>query len=187
MLEAIKKIFPQKSENALAEYYLSRLQTTKSVIEAEAIFNMNSLMSLYDGEEQKNEELKMKIEHIAIWCHKLENVKYFYEHFFNARSNEKYENPAKGFSSYFLTLPDGPRIELMQMDSVLILPVDVYTQFTGLAHIAFSVGSEKKVDLLSERFIADGYEVLDGPRWTGDGYYECVVLDPEGNRVEITV
>jgi hypothetical protein len=27
--------------------------------------------------------------------------------------------------------------------------------------------------------------VLDGPRRTGDGYYESVVLDHEGNRVEI--
>jgi lactoylglutathione lyase len=34
---------------------------------------------------------------------------------------------------------------------------------------------------------ADGYRVLDGPRTTGDGYYESVVLDPDGNRVEITL
>ena len=27
--------------------------------------------------------------------------------------------------------------------------------------------------------------MIDGPRRTGDGYYECVVRDPEGNRVEI--
>ena len=84
-------------------------------------------------------------------------------------------------------MPDGPRIELMQMDSVLISAADVYPQFTGLAHIAFSVGSEVKVDEMAATFIANGYEVLNGPRWTGDGYYECVVLDPEWNRVEIVV
>lgn len=55
----------------------------------------------------------MRIEHVAIWCQKLEEMKYFYEHFFNAKSNDKYENSTKGFCSYFLTLPDGPRIELM--------------------------------------------------------------------------
>lgn len=27
----------------------------------------------------------------------------------------------------------------------------------------------------------------DGPRRTGDGFYESAVLDPEGNRIEITV
>ena len=129
----------------------------------------------------------MRIEHVAIWCKDLEQMKRFYTHFFNAKSNDKYENKTKGFRSYFLTLPDGPRIELMQMDSVLISAADVYPQFTGLAHIAFSVGSELKVDQMAATFITNGYEVLDGPRWTGDGYYECVVLDPEWNRVEITL
>jgi lactoylglutathione lyase len=28
--------------------------------------------------------------------------------------------------------------------------------------------------------------VLDGPRRTGDGYNESVVLDADGNRIEIT-
>lgn len=129
----------------------------------------------------------MRIEHVAIWCEDLENMKQFYEHFFDAKSNNKYENSTKGFRSYFMTLSGGPRIELMQMDSVLISAVDVYPQITGLAHIAFSVGSELKVDEMASTFINNGYEVLDGPRWTGDGYYECVVLDPEWNRVEIVV
>ncbi|WP_392341021.1 VOC family protein [Moritella marina] len=129
----------------------------------------------------------MRIEHVAIWCKDLETMKCFYTHFFNAKSNAKYENTRKGFQSYFLTLPDGPRIELMQMDSVLISAADVFPQFTGLAHIAFAVGSEAKVDAMATEFIAQGYEVLDGPRRTGDGYYECVVLDPEWNRIEIVV
>ena len=43
------------------------------------------------------------------------------------------------------------------------------------------------VDELTQRLVNDGYERLDGPRRTGDGYYESVVLDPEGNRIEITV
>lgn len=127
----------------------------------------------------------MRIEHVAIWCENLESMKCFYEQFFEANSNDKYENTSKGFRSYFLTLADGPRIELMQMDSVLLSEVDVYPQFTGLAHIAFSVGSELKVDQMATTFLENGYEVLDGPRWTGDGYYECVVLDPEWNRVEV--
>jgi lactoylglutathione lyase len=49
------------------------------------------------------------------------------------------------------------------------------------------VGSEQGVDSLTSRLREDGYAVVDGPRRTGDGYYESVVLDPDGNRVEITV
>lgn len=128
----------------------------------------------------------MKIEHVAIWCSDLEKMKRFYEQYFAAVSGTKYENSHKGFSSYFLSLESGARIELMKMDTVKVLSVDAYTQFTGLAHIAYSVGSEQKVDEMTQQFIADGYEILDGPRLTGDGYYETALLDPEGNHLEIT-
>jgi lactoylglutathione lyase len=39
---------------------------------------------------------------------------------------------------------------------------------------------------LTRRLKEDGFASLDGPRRTGDGYYESVTLDPDGNRVEIT-
>ncbi|WP_028865936.1 VOC family protein [Psychromonas aquimarina] len=128
----------------------------------------------------------MKIEHIAVWCKNLEKMKSFYQNYFHAQCNNKYVNQVKGFSSYFLSFTDGPRIELMQMNSIPESKNDIYQQFTGLIHIAFSVGSEEKVNQLTENFKQDGFEVLDGPRHTGDGYYESVVLDPEGNRLEIT-
>ena len=57
----------------------------------------------------------------------------------------------------------------------------------GLTHLALAVGSEAAVDALTQRLRADGFAAIDGPRRTGDGYYESVVLDPDGNRVEITV
>lgn len=128
----------------------------------------------------------MKIEHVAIWAKDIEALKSFYEKYFNARSNDKYANPAKGFSSYFLGFASGARLEIMQMDSVPDSTNDPYDQFTGLIHLAFSVGTEEKVDSLTEQLKDDGFEVLDGPRKTGDGYYESVVLDPEKNRIEIT-
>jgi lactoylglutathione lyase len=60
-------------------------------------------------------------------------------------------------------------------------------QRMGLTHIAISVGSEEQVDTLTQRLKADGFSILDVPRRTGDGYYESVALDPDGNRIEITV
>ena len=58
---------------------------------------------------------------------------------------------------------------------------------TGFIHIAFSVGSKEKVDELTEMLKEDGYEVISGPRTTGDGYYESCIVGIEGNQIEITV
>ena len=129
----------------------------------------------------------MKIEHIAIWAQDIETLKTFYETYFEAIPNGKYINHKKGFSSYFLSFTTGARLELMQMPSVPPSKDDPYKQFTGLIHLAFSVGSAENVDALTARLAKDGYTVLDGPRKTGDGYYESTVLDPEQNRIEITI
>ena len=56
----------------------------------------------------------------------------------------------------------------------------------GLAHFSINVGSKTAVDNLTERLRTDGYIIKGEPRTTGDGYYESVILDPEGNYVEIT-
>jgi len=128
----------------------------------------------------------MKIEHIAIWCKDLENMRSFYQVYFNARSNQKYTNAEKGFESYFLSFDEGSRLELMKMSTIPDSGVDPYQQVVGLTHLAFTVGTEKDVDLLTDQLEKDGFEVLSGPRRTGDGYYEALILDPEGNRVEIT-
>lgn len=129
----------------------------------------------------------MQIEHLAIWVNNLEAMKDFYARYFNATAGEKYTNPKKQFQSYFLSFAGGPRLELMQMQSVPQTKDDVYNQFTGLIHFAVAVGSKEKVDEMTEQFRKDGFEVLDGPRFTGDGYYEAVILDPEQNRIELTI
>lgn len=128
----------------------------------------------------------MKIEHIAIWLKDIEQLKAFYEEYFAATSNNKYINEKKEFSSYFLSFGKGARLDLMQMPSIPESTNDIFRQFTGLIHIALSVGTEADVDSLTARLKNDGYEVIDGPRRTGDGYYESVVLDLEGNRLELT-
>ncbi len=116
-----------------------------------------------------------------------ERLKNFYSTYFGAVPNEKYINKAKGFSSYFLSFEQGPGLEIMQMPSVSGRGGHPANHYFGLAHFAISVGSPGEVDKLTARLEADGYKVMDGPRKTGDGSYESVILDPENNRVEITV
>lgn len=129
----------------------------------------------------------MKIDHIALWAKDIDTLKSFYEKYFNAKSNSKYSNPKKQFSSYFLSFNSDTRLEIMQMPSVPASKDDPFDQFIGYIHLAIATGSEEKVDALTAKLANDGFEVLDGPRRTGDGYYESVVLDPENNRIEITV
>jgi lactoylglutathione lyase len=128
----------------------------------------------------------MKIEHIAIWVNDLEKMKNFYETYFDVTAGEKYTNSKKQFNSYFLYFgSDKTRLEIMQRPD--IEPNLGKRGFLeGLAHFAISVGGKQAVDALTERLRTDGYTIESEPRTTGDGYYESVVLDPEGNYVEIS-
>lgn len=129
----------------------------------------------------------MKIEHLAIWVDDLEKMREFYLNYFNVTSNEKYTNIKKGFTSYFLDFGEGKtRIELMNMQDIVQEP-DKRGFTKGIAHFAISVGSKEAVNHLTERLHADHYTIESEPRTTGDGYYESVVLDPEGNYVEISM
>lgn len=128
----------------------------------------------------------MHIEHVALWTRDIERLRTFYEVAFGARANARYESRnAVGFASYFLTFPDGgARMELMQRpDLASAAPPPAL----GYAHLAIAVGSREAVDALVERLRAQGVTVRSEARTTGDGYYEAVVEDPDGNRIEITV
>ena len=129
----------------------------------------------------------MKIEHLAIYVKDLERMRSFYQTWFQAKAGEKYFNPAKNFQSYFLSFENGCRLELMHQPQVPDNQNIVEKQHIGLIHFAISVGSEELVNALTEELRAAGSRIIGEPRWTGDGYYESVVLDPEGNRIEITV
>jgi lactoylglutathione lyase len=129
----------------------------------------------------------MKIEHLAIWVDDLEKMRRFYSTYFDFVSGEKYSNDRKGFSSYFLTAAaGGTRLELMSRVDIVEEPA-TRGFAKGIAHFAISVGSKEAVDRLTERLRSDNYVIESEPRTTGDGYYESVVLDPEGNYVEITL
>jgi lactoylglutathione lyase len=129
----------------------------------------------------------IRIEHVALWTEDLERLAAFYATYFGARVGDRYSNPAKGYASRFLSFGEGARIELMTSSTLDPIRHAPGAQRMGLTHLAVSLGSEAQVDELTRRLQQDGFAVLDGPRHTGDGYYESVVLDPDGNRVEVTV
>lgn len=107
----------------------------------------------------------MKLDHIALYVSDLEHAKQFFIKYFGAVSNDLYHNPRTGLKTYFLTFDPMRR---------------------GYIHVSFSVGSKDCVDTLTRRLEADGYNVLSGPRTTGDGYYESCIEGFEGNLIEIT-
>ena len=184
----------------------------------------------------------MKIEHVAIWAKDIDKVCDFYRKYFNGEVQPLYHNPAKQFTSRFVTFESGARLEVMHRPDVgTVTSLQSYThrsanekmraffrfltsavfhvkpyepsvaehtcmfydrgdygrpmakpeaqheqgQHLGYAHLSFSVGSKEEVDRLTQKMSEDGIQVVGQPRTTGDGYYESVVLDPEGNRVEV--
>ena len=186
----------------------------------------------------------MKIEHIAIWVKDIDKVCEFYRKYFGGVVHPIYHNPAKQFTSRFITFDDGARLEVMHRPDINVGIENVWTvtslqsdthrsanekmraffrfltsavfhvkhaiasvatgcshtgmtehehvghevsQHLGFTHLSFSVGSKEEVDRLTQQISSEGVPVVGQPRTTGDGYYESVVLDPEGNRIEITV
>ena len=150
----------------------------------------------------------MRIDHAALFCRDLEQMRQFFIDYFDARSNEQYHNPRTGLRTYILSFTEGStRLELMQRteqrepSSSLEWPsrdgrrqsqrpdvqdADPSQPAIGYVHLSFAVGSRKGVDLLTRRLAADGYTVTGGPRTTGDGYYESSILGPEGIQIEVT-
>ena len=128
----------------------------------------------------------IRIEHLALWTTDIDRCAAFYTKYFGAETGPKYRNVAKGFESVFLTFGGGARLEVMSTSTLDPVTFEAGAQRMGLTHFAISLGSDAAVDVLTERLRGDGYAILDGPRRTGDGYYESVTVDPDGNRVEVT-
>ena len=143
----------------------------------------------------------MKIEHVAIWANDIDKVCEFYRKYFGGVVQPLYHNPTKQFTSRFITFDDGARLEIMHRpdiggdagtvgsltESKFHVKQSEIAEHFGFAHLSFSVGSKEDVDRLTQKMSDDGISIVGEPRTTGDGYYESVVLDPEGNRIEITV
>lgn len=142
--------------------------------------------AIHDNDQKSHDTRAMHIEHIALWTDDIDRLIGFYVKYFGARTGRRYTNVAKGFESCFLSFDDGARIEVMKTTTLAPLASQPGAQRMGLTHLAIAVGDEAGVDALTARLRESDYAILDGPRRTGDGYYESVVLDPDGNRIEIT-
>ena len=129
----------------------------------------------------------MRLEHLAIWTKRLETLRDFYVRHFGCTAGPLYESRSHPFRSHFLAFSDGgARIELMEQSGLGAAPSGAAPDRIGLTHFALAVGSEEEVRACTERLRAAGVRVASEPRHTGDGYYESVVLDPDGNRIELT-
>lgn len=126
----------------------------------------------------------MQIEHIGLWTTDLESMKQFYQTYFQAKASALYHNPKTKFSSYFLSFDSGARLEIMHNANI---QSNNTMETLGYAHLAISLGSKKSVDQLTQQLVSDGYLLIGPTRQTGDGYYESVISDPEGNRIELTI
>ena len=126
----------------------------------------------------------MKIEHVAMHVNNLEAARDFFVKYLGGSSNDGYHNKNTGFRSYFISFEDGARLELMNKPGLEDLEKSLNR--TGYVHIAFSVGSKEKVDEITALLQQEGFEVVSGPRTTGDGYYESCIVAIEGNQIEIT-
>lgn len=127
----------------------------------------------------------MRVEHVALYVNDLEATRDFFINYLEGHSNDGYHNSCTGFSSFFISFDDGARLEIMNKPGMADAPKEISR--TGYAHIAFSVGSKDRVDQLTARFKEDGYEIISGPRTTGDGYYESCIVAIEENLIEITI
>lgn len=127
----------------------------------------------------------MRIEHVAVWTNGLERLKDFYIRYFNGMASEKYVNGNTGFESYFIQFGTEARLELMWKPTVCRNAVNV-VENQGIAHFSMEIGTRQDVVALTERMRGDGVVVLSEPRLTGDGYFESVIADPDGNRIELS-
>ncbi len=125
----------------------------------------------------------VKIEHIALYVKDLEGAKDFFARYLQGKAGELYHNEKSGFRSYFLSFEGGARLELMSRPDVVA--VEKSPLNLGYSHIAFQLGSKEAVDTLTARLKEDGYDILSGPRTTGDGYYESCIVALEGNLIEL--
>jgi lactoylglutathione lyase len=126
-----------------------------------------------------------QIEHIALATNDVERMCGFYQ-LLGATASPPSADPGTGLRSCAVDFCD-VRLELFERPGRREGAVgDALAP--GLVHLGFAVESADAVDELTRVIAAAGYRVLERPHRAGEvGRYESVVLDPDGNRVKLTV
>ena len=124
-----------------------------------------------------------RVEHIGLWVRDLERMRQFYVERLGGTSSAPYANRRTGFQSCFISFGEGVRIELMTRRDLLGSGASPVAP--GYGHVALGLADSSAVDEAVIELEGAGVVVVSRPRTTGDGYYEAVVEDPEGNRIEL--
>jgi lactoylglutathione lyase len=125
----------------------------------------------------------LRIEHVGLWVADLASMRDFYVQSLGGEAGPIYANSATGFRSCFITFDSGGRLELMTRAASAALGRD--DAALGWAHLALALPDEEAVVATTARLQHSGCVLASAPRRTGDGQFESVVLDPEGNRIEL--
>ena len=126
-----------------------------------------------------------QIEHIALATSDVERLSDFYQQLGAAASPASTDSDT-GLQSRVLDFC-GVRLELIEPAGSCVCATG-NGRLPELMHLGFALGSADAVDELSRIIATAGHRVLQPPRRTGDpGRYESVVLDPDGNRLKLTV
>lgn len=135
------------------------------------------------GPPAGDQAIRVRLEHVAVWTPDVDRLVAFYTRWLAAQAGPPYRNPRTGLHTVFLTWPDCPtRLEVMARPDVSLPSAGPRL---GYAHLALTVGPPEEVDRMTRELAAAEVRIAGQPRWTGDGYYEAVLLDPDGNPVEL--
>jgi|WetSurMetagenome_2_1015567.scaffolds.fasta_scaffold547720_1 lactoylglutathione lyase len=128
----------------------------------------------------------MRIDHVAIWTNRLEELSDFYVKYLDGKAGDKYTNSTTFFESCFISFSSGARLELMRKPGIPENFNDTLgKQHLGLIHLSFGLETMDQVDEKALRLEKAGYRIIRGPRRTGDGDWEFESADPDGNRIEV--
>lgn len=131
-------------------------------------------------------QVSVRLEHVGLWTQDLDQMLGFYVGLLGGHAGPLYVNSSTGFRSCFVAFGEGARVELMtRPGSGSVSHLRTGHDDGGYAHIALALPTQGDVRRVTARLQTAGISLASAPRLTGDGYYESVVLDPEGNRVEL--
>jgi lactoylglutathione lyase len=126
-----------------------------------------------------------QIEHIALATNDVERLCDFYQQL-GAVASPPSTNPDTGVRSCALDFC-GVRLELIERRRGREGSAGD-ERLPALIHVGFALGSADAVDELGRMIAAAGHRVLEPPhRSSAQGRYESVVVDPDGNRLKLTV